>query len=477
MLTLRKRLCSVLTISLMAISPHLSGQELLNERVSFGNLENLYGARGYADLEIKLAYYFEPYFVARVKDVVIESLTGLNGDELAALGEAGITFPHRPDRYSLTVDYRVFLKYNRHLDGYIDDALGTFNVDEITGSGQVFPEFTGGAETLERLKKSATDVYGAIYTELSGGEVYWKEKAAFGYINPKELLFLDLKNDIERILRERKDEAPEEEGETDEQEEADEADFWNGQETAEGAEAPEEQEAQEADVAGTEQQAAAGADFWSGGEPAEGADAALKFWQGESFTHFELDDPEDNYETDQGVYELTGTIKTDEAQVNATLIGDDYRHPIDVTADRFRVALLLKSGVNNFRIQVNGFERSVRITCTRPPVKLRASLVWNTSGSDIDLQLIDPYGNLCNYQNKTVGNSRLDVDNTRGYGPENIYVDGVMEGTYTVKIHNYSGGVNTQATVYVYVDEELRETKQLTFSSNKELIQVADVTF
>lgn len=471
MLTLRKRLCSILVIGLIALCPHLFGQELLSQRVSFGGLENLYGARGYVDLEIKLEYYFEPYFVASVKNVVIESLWGLNRDEQAALSKAGISLPYNPDRYSLTFDYRVLLKYNRHLGGYIDDALGTFHVDEITGSGQVFAEFTNGAETLERLKKTATDVYGTIYTELSGGEVYWKENAEFGYITAKELLFLDLKNDIERILRELRDEESEED---EEPEESDEADFWSGNET-DVAEVDEMQE--EPEESETAQQATAEADFWSGTEGGGTSGAASKFWQGESFTYFELDNPQDSYETDQGVYELTGTVSTDEAQVNATLIGDDYRHPIEVTDDRFRVALLLKSGVNNFRILVNGFERSVRITCTRPPVKLRASLVWNTSGSDIDLQLIDPYGNLCNYQNKNVGNSRLDVDNTRGYGPENIYVDGVMEGTYTVKIHNYSGGVNTQATVYVYVDEELRETKQLTFSSNKELIQVADVTF
>ena len=203
-----------------------------SHRVTFDGVGNLYGAKGYVDLEIELSYYFEPYFLALVKDVVVESMPELSAVEQQALARAGITFPIHPRRYSLRFDYRVLLKSGEGSADIIDDGRGNFHVDEITGSGQEFPEFSNGDQTLERLKGAGGAGNGVVAAEMSGGELFWKRNGVFDEITPTEIALLDLKNEVARAIREYKDEKEEgkdldEEGEEDlaGQEKSD---FWSG---------------------------------------------------------------------------------------------------------------------------------------------------------------------------------------------------------------------------------------------------------
>ena len=113
----------------------------------------------------------------------------------------------------------------------------------------------------------------------------------------------------------------------------------------------------------------------------------------------------------------------------------------------------------------------------------RAQLTWDTgpSGSDIDLHLVRPSGttnsaNDCYYGNcvetgLTWGTTHpvLDVDNTSGYGPENITIGPTVEsGVYRVIVYNYNGVLNTHATVKLYFNdvEVFRNTSVVLNSPN-----------
>jgi hypothetical protein len=50
------------------------------------------------------------------------------------------------------------------------------------------------------------------------------------------------------------------------------------------------------------------------------------------------------------------------------------------------------------------------------------TLIWNTDGVDLDLHVVEPGGKEIYWEEpKGAKGGELDVDNTRGFGPENIY--------------------------------------------------------
>jgi hypothetical protein len=103
--------------------------------------------------------------------------------------------------------------------------------------------------------------------------------------------------------------------------------------------------------------------------------------------------------------------------------------------------------------------------------QLRVQLSWDTGpDSDIDLHLLRPGGSVntsndCYYGNcqgggldwgvaGTAGNPILDVDDTQGYGPENIVIgSGAESGSFRIIVRNFDGTPNTKATVKVFLNE------------------------
>lgn len=126
---------------------------------------------------------------------------------------------------------------------------------------------------------------------------------------------------------------------------------------------------------------------------------------------------------------------------------------------------------------------------------LRIEVTWNSAG-DMDTHLLEPTGRQwgddqldCFYANcqrsgldwGTTGVSdddpSLDIDNTSGFGPENINIDTPVDGTYRVGVHAFSGA--SAVTVRVYCGGSTTVPRQ-TFGpvrvSDNRLWRVADVT-
>ena len=118
-----------------------------------------------------------------------------------------------------------------------------------------------------------------------------------------------------------------------------------------------------------------------------------------------------------------------------------------------------------------------------PRDALHVQLVWD-SPADLDLHLLNPAGaaaprnaaagwfsspNDCNYANRTpdwgvagntADNPRLDLDATRGSGPENFSLSRPSVGTYRIGVHDYcepDGGTasGTSATVRIFCNGQL----------------------
>ncbi len=127
---------------------------------------------------------------------------------------------------------------------------------------------------------------------------------------------------------------------------------------------------------------------------------------------------------------------------------------------------------------------------------LRIEVFWNTDGTDMDTHLMRPDGSTwfseedCFYGNcqggslmwppgGTEDDPSLDIDDTDGFGPENINIESPIDGTYRVAIDAFNGAANT--TVRIYCGGSTTEPRQ-TFgpvfidSGPNDLWRVADVT-
>jgi hypothetical protein len=205
---------------------------------------------------------------------------------------------------------------------------------------------------------------------------------------------------------------------------------------------------------------AATGDFW--GEP---VDVPIKI---------ALDRDLNDTSTANGVTEIRGRITGPKALLKRGIVrAQGYRQEFPIGDDgRFLSSVVLSSGANRIVIAAAGKEVVQNITLTRAPSRLRATLTWNTNGSDIDLHMEDPQRRVASYRAKSVGGMTLDVDNTQGFGPENIFVAQPMSGAYTVRVHNFKNGAGAEATVYVFIDEKLKEVRKVRFASQGEMVTV-----
>jgi len=97
---------------------------------------------------------------------------------------------------------------------------------------------------------------------------------------------------------------------------------------------------------------------------------------------------------------------------------------------------------------------------------IQATLRWDTM-TDIDLHVIEPGGAHVFYQSKTGPTAQLDTDNTVGLGPENIFVQTPVAGTYQFYIVHFSGSQPTTSMITLTVAGlPVRTIQRLTSSAS-----------
>jgi len=86
------------------------------------------------------------------------------------------------------------------------------------------------------------------------------------------------------------------------------------------------------------------------------------------------------------------------------------------------------------------------------------TMMWNTDRTDVDLHVVEPSGEQCNYQHrKTKNGGQLTEDVTEGFGPEMYVLPKTPRGKYTAKVHYYGSDSNrtsTRTKVYLTIYED-----------------------
>jgi uncharacterized protein YfaP (DUF2135 family) len=192
--------------------------------------------------------------------------------------------------------------------------------------------------------------------------------------------------------------------------------------------------------------------------------------------------PRNGITTQKRVITLTGRISRQEGD-NARLFlsAMGVKQEIAVRSDgSFSNPVVLSHGQNTIELKLGasesvfavareeGVTQRLTVNKTGERSDFRATLVWNTNGSDLDLHVIDPSGRDTYYSNKRNGTTQLDVDDTNGFGPENITNNNANSGVYHIQVINYSGGRGATARLYRFIDENLESVETHTFRSSKE---------
>ncbi len=134
--------------------------------------------------------------------------------------------------------------------------------------------------------------------------------------------------------------------------------------------------------------------------------------------------------------------------------------PLEVSTTVQTYSAPLQAGVPDFSFITDPNRWSNPVTVTTRVVNVgsgefQVSLTWNTT-ADLDLWLNQPDESRIWYQAPTseASGGQLDVDDTDGYGPENIFFDGRpgLTGPYTIVVSHFSGQSPTNYTVTVTID-------------------------
>ena len=152
------------------------------------------------------------------------------------------------------------------------------------------------------------------------------------------------------------------------------------------------------------------------------------------------------------------------------VIPTDEEGAFTFTAPLFCGEQLVKCVWSNEAGQYTLVTRVITEDCIEPDI--RVGLTWTDLGDDFELHLVRPGGQInteddCTW-NTCIGDGpdwgeesnpaddpKKDVDNTGAYGPENIFLAGPEEGTYTVLVEHWStGDPNAPGTVTFNVDGE-----------------------
>jgi murein DD-endopeptidase MepM/ murein hydrolase activator NlpD len=116
---------------------------------------------------------------------------------------------------------------------------------------------------------------------------------------------------------------------------------------------------------------------------------------------------------------------------------------------------------------------------------LQVTLEWDTGNTDVDIHVFEPDGTHVSFGDRAGTTATLDVDDTNGYGPENIFVapGDASPGTYQIYVVYYGGSVPTTATIKITAFANTHKevvktyTKYMSNADSSTMINVANVEF
>lgn len=166
---------------------------------------------------------------------------------------------------------------------------------------------------------------------------------------------------------------------------------------------------------------------------------------------------------------ITGKVANPQLQTAVLILDNDIEHAFDLnlSSGYFSQDIVLSGSASEVQhtvrvVAISGSltaENSMSFNSLVPPMALRATLTWDTNGTDVDFWITDPNGEKCYYANSTTDSGlTLDVDDTDGYGPENITTSTIIPGDYLVQVHYYSdhnsnAAIGTNCVVVIRKDE------------------------
>jgi len=178
--------------------------------------------------------------------------------------------------------------------------------------------------------------------------------------------------------------------------------------------------------------------------------------------------------TSSGVLSISATLSSIYTDVRTFVNGIESQ--VSSTSTSISSDVVLSSGTNYICVLIYqsgsryGRSEVVRVSSEVTTAFVRFQLKWSGSG-DVDLHVDDGSGGShCYFGNNVVTsggwNMELDVDNTSGYGPENIRIYEAPTGaTIRCFVNYWEGSISQNATVYVYQNGVLYDTYTKIFSS------------
>lgn len=178
--------------------------------------------------------------------------------------------------------------------------------------------------------------------------------------------------------------------------------------------------------------------------------------------------PSTGTETNENQVKVEATFTNNEPNLTVDRVGFSVNGAIQEApraGNVFGTTAVLKTGDNSI---IAGVQMNDGQVFTSTPITVKsnalnntyhARISWDKNDTDVDLHFSWSGGSECFYSNKapiwgTAATSpRLDVDNTSGFGPENITIGGLPgSGTYKIFVYYFSdhgkGGTNVNATIY-----------------------------
>ncbi|MDY0151705.1 MAG: PKD domain-containing protein [Candidatus Cloacimonas sp.] len=172
---------------------------------------------------------------------------------------------------------------------------------------------------------------------------------------------------------------------------------------------------------------------------------------------------------EERVVTISGKVANPQLTTAVLIVDNDMEHAYDLnlTNGNFAQQIVLTGSLaqvaHSVRVlAVSGgltAEGTISFNSLVPLMSLRTTLTWNTDGTDVDFWITDPNGEKCYYNNSTTASGlMLDVDDTNGYGPENITSANIIPGNYLVQVHYYSdhdpdNAIGTDCQVVIVQDE------------------------